>query len=376
MDAHPIPQDVTNFQFRLVGDMTLKQFSYLAVGTGLAYILFVFLSSSFPLIAWPLIVLSAGLGAAFAFLPIADRPLDHWLGAFIKAISSPTKRSWRVKNISTKDPAFTNRLNLYLQNIQAPAVSPLPKLPINAQVAPISQPLVTPSPMLQTQGAPSLVLRTGPSVAEEKNEDLKQLVETAKKAQIIQTQIVQTEHQLNELKQQYIQPAINQAMVDRQFKAVLGNLNNLNAQAQSIEAELGQLSSPPTPPSPLLPAIPTPTTPAPKKDFVTVVTIQPSKTLNLTLTNTPNIINGIVTDSQNNYLEGVIVVTHDKDGLPVRALRTNKLGQFIAATPLVNGVYTMTIEKDGLAFDTLKIELTGAILPPIKVSAKATNIPL
>lgn len=373
MDAHPIPQDVTNFQFRLVGDMTLKQFSYLAVGTGLAYIVFVFFSSSFPLIAWPLIIFSAGSGAAFAFLPIADRPLDHWLGAFIKAISSPTKRSWRVKNISTKDPTFTNRLNVYLQNIQAPAVSPLPKLPINAQVAPISQPLVTPSPILQTQIAPSSVLRTGPSVAEEKNEDLKQLVETAKRAQIIQTQIVQTEHQLNQLKQQSLQPPINQAMVNKQFQTVLGNLKNLNTQAQVIETELGQLSNTTTPPPPLLPVTPTL---APKKDFVTVVTIKPSKTLNLTLTNTPNIINGIVTDSQNNYLEGVIVVTHDKDGLPVRALRTNKLGQFIAATPLVNGVYTMTIEKDGLSFDTLKIELTGTLLPPIKVSAKATNIPL
>lgn len=360
MDAHPIPQDVTNFQFRLVGDMTIKQFSYLGSGLGLAYILFVFFSAKFPLIVWPLIVFSAASGTAFAFLPISDRPLDHWLVAFVKAISSPTKRTWKVKGISTKDPVFTNRLNLSLQNLhEVSVITPLPKLPVTAQAAPTSQPLVTPN--LQPVAQPIA------SIAEVKNEDLKELVETAKRAQIIQTQIVQTEHQLNQLKTASVQPSVNQTEVAKQFQVVLENLKNLNTQAQNIESELGQLSNTPTPSSPL------PTVPSLKKDFVTIVPVSPTKTLNITLTTSPNIINGIVTDSQNNYLEGVIVVTHDKDGLPVRALRTNKLGQFIAATPLVNGIYTMTIEKDGLSFDTLKIELTGTVLPPIKVSAKSVN---
>ena len=38
MDNHPIPQDVTGFQFRLIGDMTIKQFAYLAGGMILAWI--------------------------------------------------------------------------------------------------------------------------------------------------------------------------------------------------------------------------------------------------------------------------------------------------------------------------------------------------
>ena len=46
MDAHPIPQNVTSFQFKLVGEMTLKQFLYLATGMVIAYIFFVFLASS------------------------------------------------------------------------------------------------------------------------------------------------------------------------------------------------------------------------------------------------------------------------------------------------------------------------------------------
>jgi hypothetical protein len=82
------------------------------------------------------------------------------------------------------------------------------------------------------------------------------------------------------------------------------------------------------------------------------------------------VINGIVTDALNNYLDGVIVVAHDKEGFPVRALKSNKLGQFIAATPLPNGTYTLNLEKGNLVFDVLKVELDGSVLPPLRVSAK------
>src|SRR3989338_4380812 len=48
MDAHPVPQDVNSFQFRLIGDMTIKQFTYLASGLGIAYMLYVFIAASSP----------------------------------------------------------------------------------------------------------------------------------------------------------------------------------------------------------------------------------------------------------------------------------------------------------------------------------------
>jgi len=38
MENHPLPQDITGFQFKLIGNMTVKQFSYLAVGVILAWI--------------------------------------------------------------------------------------------------------------------------------------------------------------------------------------------------------------------------------------------------------------------------------------------------------------------------------------------------
>ena len=64
------------------------------------------------------------------------------------------------------------------------------------------------------------------------------------------------------------------------------------------------------------------------------------------------------------------MVIYDKAGLPVRALKTNKLGQFSGSTPLPNGSYTIELEKDNLLFDVLQIDLEGKVLPAVAISAK------
>ena len=84
----------------------------------------------------------------------------------------------------------------------------------------------------------------------------------------------------------------------------------------------------------------------------------------------PNLLSGIVTDSQGKSLEGVILEISDATGLPVRALRSNKLGQFLTATPLSNNNYIMTAEREGLSFDPVSIITKGEIVPPIIISAK------
>ena len=39
MDQHPVPRNISSFEFHLIGDMTLKQFAYLAGGVFIAYLL-------------------------------------------------------------------------------------------------------------------------------------------------------------------------------------------------------------------------------------------------------------------------------------------------------------------------------------------------
>ncbi|MCE7897823.1 hypothetical protein DYH11_01265 [Candidatus Microgenomates bacterium CPR3] len=96
MNQHPVPQNVTQYQFRLVGDMTLKQFLELAAGLLLAVL---FYSSNLLFIfKAPLILLSVFFGIALAFFPIEDRPLDQWIINFVNAIYKPTRFTWKKTN--------------------------------------------------------------------------------------------------------------------------------------------------------------------------------------------------------------------------------------------------------------------------------------
>ncbi len=93
IEQHPIPQDVAGYKFRLIGEMTVKQFIWLASGIILGLIAY-----SLPLpffFKYPLTGLFVALGAGIAFLPIEGRPMDKWLIAFIKSVYSPTQYIWK-----------------------------------------------------------------------------------------------------------------------------------------------------------------------------------------------------------------------------------------------------------------------------------------
>src|SRR3989344_3244900 len=92
MEQHPIPQQIASYQFKLVGDMTLKQFVQLAAGALISLLLYA--SPLHPFIKWPLIIVSFLFGVALAFLPIEDRPLSTWIFIFFRSIYSPTYFVW------------------------------------------------------------------------------------------------------------------------------------------------------------------------------------------------------------------------------------------------------------------------------------------
>lgn len=331
MEAHQLPQNVTSFQFKLVGNMTLKQFLYLASGLTIAYLSFVFLASPIPILAWPIIITSALLGVAFAFLPVADRPLDKWLKAYLKAVYSPTKMVW-IKDNKTylENPLFNQRLAF---------------LGISSS----SQQVITPKlaqPAVVTPPQPK-----GPEPLPTSNE-LAKTVELARQAQVLQNQIVATERQLSQFKSA---PASTPGSSE-QINQILGNLQKLVNEASEIKQRLATVTHAPTE--------------VRQRAQVKVVSAPPPKTTQLTLTTFPNVINGIVTDAESNYLDGVVVVIYNKEGLPVRALKTNKLGQFSGSTPLPNGIYRVELEKENLVFDVLQIELKGSVLLPINIAAK------
>ena len=138
MEQHPVPRNITGFQFHLIGDMTIRQFTYLASGIILAFIVF----KVFPIpggLKFILMGIFGLTGFAFAFLPIQERPLDMWLMAFVKSINTPTQYVWQknnqppdilihaVSNYSKKSPIqikthreALDKLHAYLKTMPTP----------------------------------------------------------------------------------------------------------------------------------------------------------------------------------------------------------------------------------------------------------------
>ncbi|HCM82520.1 TPA: hypothetical protein DIS60_04130 [Patescibacteria group bacterium] len=72
-------------------------------------------------------------------------------------------------------------------------------------------------------------------------------------------------------------------------------------------------------------------------------------------------------------MPGVLVTVKDKDGVPLRALKTNKLGQFAASTQLSNGTYVVEVEdpRERFVFDRVQITVNGTIMPALQIIAKS-----
>lgn len=83
--------------------------------------------------------------------------------------------------------------------------------------------------------------------------------------------------------------------------------------------------------------------------------------------NTPN---GVVYDSHGGLIEGALISVYDKSNKPVRAFKTNGLGQFVSVTPLPDGRYTIQTDFDGMTFDTIAFEAAGKLLEPFAITAK------
>ncbi len=83
----------------------------------------------------------------------------------------------------------------------------------------------------------------------------------------------------------------------------------------------------------------------------------------------PNLIMGIIKDPRGNPIANILVEVKDSSANPVRAFKTNVLGQFASATPLGNGTYTMSFEdtKNLNKFDSIEIKATGEVFMPIEV---------
>ena len=317
MEQHPVPQHIASYEFRLVGDMTLKQFVQLAAGGVLAIIAYALPIPS--LFKWPLVVLFGFLGFAFAFLPINERPLSTWLLSFFKAVFSPTQFIWKKK---AKKPDV---------------LKPLPYHP--------SMPQAQPTSLQSDKGELNQYLASLP-YGEEKS-PLDQQEESFLK---------EVDHLFQSTPTATVQPQVEPGL----GPPLMTPSPTARSMPPKPKIDLRKIIPPPV----VLPQKPG----RPKK---TAVEAKINKELPIPEAPTrPNIITGMVLDHEGKIMEGAILEIRDTQDLPVRALKTNKVGQFIIATPLQNGEYEIEIEKEGYLFDLIKVETKGEIIQPIEIRAK------
>jgi len=301
MENHPIPQDVTGFQFKLIGNMTVKQFAYLATGVVLAYIFFQ-LPINF-LIKIPLCAFFAILGIGLAFLPISGRPMDLMIGNYIKALFRPTQFVYEKRG---KDLYFANKPVL-LTKVYKNNFNPMPNDKLKAYL-------------------------------QNKALEKKNLVSSLKTGSLSSPQIPQITFKPN---QTPVPAATNIPL----------------APQPTVQPVTQNTYVPPVPQRPTL--LPTPPPPAARFIKNTGMPKPPE---------TPNLITGIVKDPRGNPLSNILVEVTDREGSPVRAFKTNEVGRFASATPLMNGDYTIRLEdpKGQNRFEAKTINVIGQIIAPIE----------
>lgn len=100
MDLHPIPRQITTFEFKLIGFMTVKQFGFVLLAGVFGYLFFLAIPIQIVNIAVGVLIFSVGL--LFAFVPINERPLDVFLTNLVRRLSSPTQYIFQKHNIALK----------------------------------------------------------------------------------------------------------------------------------------------------------------------------------------------------------------------------------------------------------------------------------
>jgi hypothetical protein len=132
MIEHPVPRQITTFEFKLIGELTIKQFGFLLFGSIGAIVLY-FLVPGFAFLNIIVAAVPALLGIGFAFFPINERPMDIWLKNLINRLLSPTQYYFKKNNrppkilmgvvlpprdISKQHLLAQQKLNDYLQSKQ------------------------------------------------------------------------------------------------------------------------------------------------------------------------------------------------------------------------------------------------------------------
>ena len=311
MEQHAIPQQISSYEFKLVGDMTLKQF--LKAAGGILVAILINTTNIMIIIKWPLMLMFGGLGVALAFLPFDDRPIETWITSFIKSIYSPTIFIYNKKN----DNSWLG--SPYLKDEED-----------GDDLKPVENKNLFVSVKKQvTEGTMAIDKKDDFGVSVNQIDMGEEVIIKKETKNLIVDQPVEVKSDQKDL----IEP-ISEATqdVDTRTQTV-----ELNLKKDKLEATGKAVFG---------------TIPMPNRPDVA------------------NLIVGMATNQEGKIVDGVIIEIQDEHGSPTRVIKTNSLGQFKISTPLASGRYLIIAEKEGYTFDRVNIDLTGQIIDPIKIIAQ------
>ncbi|GEM_PF-2489270 len=500
MEQHAVPQHIASFEFKLFGNLTLKQFVTLAIPMSFAII--AFFSNLNPIIRYSIAFFFGGFGFFAALVPINGKSFDKWIVAFINAILSPTLRVWikeeklpeflmvvtappMIEDTSLQTTPGANREKLiaYIQNLPKESGNTLdkkeqialnnlglepvfasqqsaPPIFISAGQAPIipqtSLPTLSSIQLPATEGhlqgklgdsLPQLEISKKIAAPQKLNPHAKRFVLSGVENRLDQVEIIKATtgpepkaHLASDTNYSVEQIVSFHSPTRRiSFIPIIGKTR---VRKLHFAFPVGYEIAPPvkgertfevsqelkkrfdTPETPAIKEQKTsasqiidhariiksgdllkPTTRIVKKQEVQAKNEPPQEQISpqfkfpiksygdqqtaapppkahiIPLTSKPNVLSGIVSASNDLAVEGVILIVHDQNGIPVRALKTNKLGQFISATPLPDGKFTIEVEGKVATgeprseereekYDAITLNLNGQILSPMEIKAK------
>lgn len=405
MIEHPVPQNITSYEFRLIGNMTIKQFLLLLAGGGLG---FMFYSFNLPAIMkWPLAFISVVSGIGMAFIPYEERSMDQWFVNFIRAIYRPTKYYWRRV---PKPPAFFSytaiqsamdesqrpdmtpyrqtRVKEFLSSLggsaDAAAADPLDMLgksqdltSLFAQVQAAAD--VTPGRQMAVQ-KPSLQTRPRPlgSKAEILFTTTQSSSTTAPPSPVITTTTQAVAPPTTAFTPQPVltvesaepEKKKEEAAPTKQGEVEIAPLKTVSVQAEDKKEEEAPAVVPAAAPTEAPSAYLEASSLDGQAHGEQVIPAVFDRNLPFPASaEKPNVLIGMVHNQAKGIIPGAIVEIVDASGNTVRAMKTNNLGQFYMSSPLANGVYSIHTDKDGATFPIYQFETTGAALDPVDITA-------
>lgn len=468
-------------EFKLIGDMTVRQFGYVASGGILCYLIY---SQNLPsIIRWSLIFFVGLTALGMAFLPMEERGMDQWVKNFFTACYSPTQRVWKggfgqrasvtdkpqkgrellrsfgvvkkkegpkkreeiaeigknltekvrdvrqedlsQKELVKKTTEISKDLDRILKRLESPKEGALSTGELRDENRRLREQMTSlgkeyrrlrkreslkkaPSDIQETVSFYQKQLETikeknktleeelkkREGVGEKEKEALglkeyqKQIDSLEEENKKLNQKIANTSKQIKDLEQETAELGReNEAgtqeiaakerelkkLEDERNKAV-GSTLKLSKELQNLKGQLapslrpvgttGQVAEASSEAQTVVPGRPPSVPrrqPAPQGGGVAE---EATNGAGFIVEKIPNVINGIVKDKEEKILPGAMVIIEDEDGDPVRALKTNRLGQFVISTPLPNGIYTVKVESGGL-FLPINVVVDGSILRPI-----------